>query len=115
MARPETGRTRRLGKAQAKVLEMALEQRVNRNALSTGDKVALYSLEELGLMTPTGLITAAGREALTEGKYPETLHYQAAAHEENLARLRSAWGVHRAEVIRRAVAEAARAVEDGTK
>lgn len=111
MARQETGRTRRLGAAQTRVLTMALEQRVNRETLTTGDKVALYSLEQLGLMTDTGLITTAGREALADGKYPEVLHYQAAGFEENLTRLRSAWGVHRAEIIRRAVAAAARDLE----
>jgi hypothetical protein len=107
---------RKLGDGQKAVLSMGLEQPVTRQSLdSPGLKVALYGLKRLKLIDEQGRTTPTGQRALEEGHYPveaDPLEHDFAS---NVRTLMQAWKVKRLVAIRRAVAMAAKTIEDEQK
>lgn len=104
---------RELGEGQRTVLMLGTEGPVTRASLETsGQKRALHSLKRLTLIDKDGNTTEAGVKALRAGKYPIELDPIQGEFEMNVRALMKAWRVKRRTAIFRAVANAARAIDD---
>jgi hypothetical protein len=77
-----------------------------------GLKGSLFSVKRLRLIDEQGNITATGRTALAEGRYPIEADPIEAVFEKNLRTLMKAWRLNRVAAIRRAVANQVKAIED---
>jgi len=105
-------RNKKIGVGQRAVLEMGIDGPIDRKQLSQGQKAVLHGLKRIGLVDAQDRTTPDGVRALQTGTYPVTLDPLEATYEANIKRLRKAWKRRRNEVLRKAVADAVKRLDE---